>query len=91
MATLYLVALTEASDDAWRAMQMHYPNRHQIVSATMAFVVPDGISTAAMIKDAVGIDMSDGAPSGIVVQLDQNRCSGVLPGAVVDWIRQADD
>ena len=91
MSTLYLVALTEPSLDAWRAIREQFPNRNQTVSDTLAFVAPDGVSTPSTVKDQIGIAVSSESASGIVVKLIAEQSSGVLPSAVVDWIRAADE
>lgn len=87
---VYLVALARPSDEAWEDLREHYPNRFQVVSQTMAVVAPDGVATPATVRESIGIDVSPESPSGIVVKLGSEHCSGVLPGKVVDWIRAAE-
>ena len=57
----------------------------------MAFVAPEGISTAASVSEAIGINTDSNAPSGVVVKLESGAAilSGVLPRAAVVWIRAA--
>lgn len=75
--TIFLVVLVEPDENAWERISEKWPERHHIISNTLAFVAPEGISTAKSVRDAVGIDVGTIAPSGVVVPMDDH--SGVLP------------
>ena len=87
--SVYLVALTEPDANAWKAIEKRYRDSSYRVSDTLAFVVVEGVSTATTVRNAVGIDVSQSAPGGIVVKLSPSLYAGALPATVVDWIKAA--
>lgn len=87
--SVFPIALVDPDKSAWRKLRDEWPNRHYVLSSRMAFVAPEGISTAQDIGDLVGISTEAEAPAGIVVPLDSH--SGVLQSGAVDWIKAADN
>lgn len=87
---LYLVALTAPSRTAWKKLEQLYPTRHHVVSGTMAFVAPDGISAVSDLGRKLGIAIGDSDPTGLVVKInDPDLYWGVLPTSAIDWLKAA--
>ena len=93
---VYLVSLVTPHEKAWERIAKTWPGRHYFVagSETLAFVAPEGISTPDTVKEAVGIDVGDDDPTGLVIRVRPNQSkvvAGVLPRVTVDWVREAAD
>lgn len=44
--SVYLIAIHEQSAAAWERLKTTWPSRHHLVTDTLAFVAPEGITTA---------------------------------------------
>lgn len=51
----YGVYLNEPNEEVWNAVKTNWPRRHYILTDTLAFVAPEGISTTAQVGESVGI------------------------------------
>lgn len=89
--TVYVIALTEGSDEAWGKLEAEFRGRHCMISDTMAFVAPEGIATAGDVAKRVGIDLAAEAASGLVIQLVAGQLWGALPTNAIDWLEAAED
>ena len=89
---VYLVAITDPSEDIWEALKTAY-DRHHLVTDTLALILVDDEDTGGAVRprdvrDKLGIQPAH-RPSGIVARLAVDGSSGVLPADTVNWLRQA--
>lgn len=86
--SVYLIALHERSDSVWRKMEEAWPGRHHVITSTLAFVAPRGISTPSEIAKVLGITAGeDDRALGFVLQMDSY--SGRSFTEAVDWLKKA--
>lgn len=70
---VYLITLEEKNEQAWERIREAWPKRHRLVTDTMAFVAPEGISVAEDVSDAIGMNAEEDV-GGFVVPLES--CAG---------------
>ncbi len=87
--SVFLIALAKPDATAWSRLRDNWPDRHRVVSDTLAMVAPDGILSAAQIKEIVGIGVGDAEPAGLVVDMPRFGLSGALDTASAQWLRKA--
>lgn len=85
--SIYLIALHERSDSVWQKMAEAWPRRHHVITSTLAFVAPEGISTCTEVAKALGITAEDDRALGFVLQMDSY--SGRSFTEAVDWLKKA--
>ena len=84
--SVYIIALHQESASVWQQMKDTWPGRHHVITSTLAFVAPPGISTPSEVANTLGITKDDGA-LGFVLQMDSY--SGRSFTAAVEWLRKA--
>ena len=89
--TVYLVALTGKDDEAWTKIKAEWPERHYMISDTLAFVSvsPNGVSAPSSICERIGINAAAGNALGLVLRINLSALAGTLPTPAVDWLREA--
>ena len=90
MADVYLVVLIgNDTDHALEKLEEKWADCSRVIKEEkLAFVSPrNGVNTADVVQDVVGIGMSSDAPSGMVVKIENPV--GVMPRNIVDWLREA--
>ena len=71
--SVFLIALAEPDETAWSRLRDKWPDRHRVISDTLAMVAPGGVFSAMQIKEAVGIGVGDAEPAGLVVDVPRLR------------------
>ena len=89
--SVFLIVLTEPSDDALENIQEAWPERHHAITETLCMVSPGGVATARSILEKVGIGAAEDAPNGMVLPMENEIVSGVLPRESVIWFKAARD
>ena len=85
---VFLIALTEPHAGTWGKLKQRWPDRHHIVTETLAMVSPvGGITTSGQIGKSIGISSSEDDATGIVLPLTGH--SGSFPSDAVDWMNAA--
>ena len=64
-----LVTLEEKNEQVWERIGETWPKRHRLVTDTMAFVAPKGLSVPEAVSDAIGMNPEEDV-SGFVVPLE---------------------
>ena len=80
---VYLIALNEPDENIWETVRNMWPERHHILTDSMAFVAPEGVALTQEIADSLGMN-SEGGVSGIVAEL--NNYGGFNRSALVEWM-----
>ena len=89
--SLYLIALTKASEQAWAALRKEWPEQHCIANDRLAFVTLGSLTTATHIKETLGFGVEPNDPVGLVSQVHSGEYTGVLPRETVSWLRKVED
>ena len=89
--SVFLIALTEPSDEALEKIQAAWPERHHAITETLCMVSPEGVATPRSILEKVGIDAGGEAPNGMVLPMEHGMVSGVLPRESATWFKAARD
>ena len=87
--SVFLIALAEPDETAWSRLRDKWPDRHRVISDTLAMVAPGGVFSAMQIKETVGIGVGDAEPAGLVVDMPRLGFGGALDTASAQWLRQA--
>lgn len=84
--SIYLIALHEQSTDVQARLKTTWPSRHHFVTDTLAFVAPEGITTAVDVAKEVGMTDAEDV-MGFVVAMDDY--SGRSWEDAVRWLEKA--
>lgn len=84
--SVYLIALHEQSTDVQARLKTTWPSRHHFVTDTLAFVAPEGITTAVDVAKEVGMTDAEDV-MGFVVAMDDY--SGRSWEDAVRWLEKA--
>ena len=84
--SVYLITLEEKNEQAWERIRETWPKRHRLVTDTMAFVAPEGVSVPKDVSDAIGMNPGEDV-GGFVVQLESY--AGRSFNSTLKWIENA--
>ena len=84
--SVYLIAIHEQSAAVWERLKTTWPSRHHLVTDTLAFVAPEGITTAVDVAKKVGMTDAEDV-MGFVVEM--NDYSGRSWEDAVRWLEKA--
>ena len=89
--SVYLVALTDENEGAWKKIRDEWPERHHFINTTLALIaITNGISASSTVSERVGIGADPDHPSGMVVRISESGdIAGALPTSAVDWLKAA--
>ena len=89
--SVFLIALTESSDVTLEKIKEAWPERYHAITASLFMVSPEGVATPRSILEKVGIGAAEDAPNGMVLPMENEIVSGVLPRESVIWFKAARD
>lgn len=84
--SVYLITLEEKNEQVWEKIRETWPKRHRLVTDTMAFVAPEGITVAKDVSDAIGMNPEEDV-GGFVVPLESY--AGRSFSSTLKWIENA--
>lgn len=83
--TIYAIVLNEPNEAAWRQVKSEWPDRHYIVTDSLAFVAPEGFILTEDIAEAIGMDERGGV-TGVVIEV--TSYSGFNKPGLWEWARK---
>ena len=86
--SVYLVALTHPNEETLEKIDRVWGEDSYRITDTLIMLASDKGSSIDVITKQVGIDLEEGKPDGLVVDITKSG-NGVLPATAVHWLKNA--
>ena len=86
--SIYLVALNEPNEGAWKRLQNRWPKPHRyVLTDRLALVAPEEIMLTEDVRDVVGMN-DEHEVTGFVAEIQHNTIDGWNRQALWEWLRK---
>ena len=85
--SIYLIALTEPSQETWSRLEEHWPDHHYIFTDYLAFVAPEKNMLTEDVRDIAGMN-DESEVDGLVTEINYDTTDGWTRRALWEWLKK---